>query len=466
MKIGLVGPTSQERSLPFDAQRTVNLFPVFDENGKEVSALYGTPGKSLFATAGTGPIRGEFRAANGRAFVVSGQGLYELDSSGMVTLLGSLVSSSSIVSMDENGLQLAICDGADLYIFTYATNAFNQVTDPDLPVSGLVTFIDGYFVVNEVGTGKFFISALYDGLTWDALDFATAESSPDSLNGCYNAVGQLWLMGEKTGEIWTNTGDSAFPFQRIAGAKMEVGILAPHTAQAIDNSLIWVGQDNVGSGIVYRAQGFTPKRISTSPIEIKIQAASSTQNMRSYTYQEDGHVFYVLTGGGLETSLVYDMTTDQWHERAFLNDQGNFEQDIACCSMFVFDKQLVGDRRNGNIYHMSLDYFDDAGDEIARDRIYTHISNEGKRLRFNALEIGFETGVGVQSGQGSAPVCSLRISKDGARTWSDWFDAGIGAVGKYITKVIFRRLGIAEQMTFHLRITDPVKVAITGSYLT
>lgn len=465
MKIGLVGPSYQERSLPFDAQRSVNLFPVYDENGKEVAAMYGTPGKVLFSTIGDGPIRGEFRAANGRAFAVSGSGLYELDTDGMGTLLGTLSSSSSIVSMDENGLQLAVCDGADLYIFTYASNSFAQVTDGDLPVSGLVTFIDGYFVVNEVDTGKFFISALYDGLTWDALDFATAESSPDSLKGCYNAIGQLWLLGEKTGEIWTNTGDSTFPFQRIAGAKMEVGIVAPHTAESIDNSLIWVGQDNIGTGIVYRAQGFTPKRISTSAIEMRIQSSSSPQNMRSYTYQEDGHVFYVLTGGGLETTLVYDLTTEQWHERAYLNSEGNFEQDIACCSMYAFGKHLVGDRRNGKIYEMSLDYYDDDGDEIARDRIYTHISNEGKRLRFKSLEIGFETGVGLTSGQGSNPLCSLRISKDGARTWTDWFFSSIGKIGEYKKKVIFRRLGIAEQMTFHLRISDPVKVAITGSYL-
>lgn len=466
MKIGLVGPSYQERSLPFDAQRSVNLFPVFDENGKEVAAMYGTPGLSLFSTCGSGPVRGAFHTANGRAFVVSGSGLYELDSLGMATLLGTLNSSSSIISMDENGLQLAICDGSDLYILTLATNAFTQVTDADLPECGLVTFIDGYFVVNEIDTGKFFISSLYDGLTWDALDFATAESSPDSLKGCYNAVGQLWLMGEHTGEIWTNTGDSAFPFQRIAGAKMEVGILAPHTAESIANSLIWVGQDKIGKGIVYRAQGFTPKAISNSAIEKRIQEAGNAENMRSYTYQEDGHVFYVLTGGGLETSLVYDLTTEEWHERAYLNSQGNFEQHLSSCSIFIFDKQLVGDRRNGKIYQMSLDYFDDAGDAIARDRIYTHISNEGKRLRFNALEIGFETGVGLQSGQGSNPLCSLRISKDGARTWSDWFTCSIGAVGKFVTKVVFRRLGVAEQITFWLRITEPVKVAITGSYLT
>lgn len=465
MKIGLVGPSYQERSLPFDAQRTVNFFPVFDDQGKEVASLYGTPGLSLFSTAGTGPVRAAFRAANGRAFVVSGDALYEVESDGTATSRGSLDSSTSLCSMEENGTQLAICDGSSVYILTYSSNVFTKVTDVDLPESGVITFIDGYFVINQVDTGKFYISALYDGTSWDALDFATAESSPDVLNGVYNAVGQLWLMGEKTGEIWTNTGASLFPFSRISGAKMDVGIIAPHTGLALDNSLFWVGQDKMGFGIVYRAKGFTPSRISTSAIERRIQDASSKETMRAYTYQEDGHIFYVLTGGGLDTSLVYDLTTDLWHERAYLNSNGDFEQHLGACAMFAFNKQLVGDRRNGNIYEMSLDYYSDNDDEIARERIYTHIANEGKRLKFSALEIGFETGVGLQSGQGSDPQVTLYVSQDGARTWSNGYTKSIGAVGEYKRKVMFRRLGIAEQATFKIRISDPVKVAITGSYL-
>jgi hypothetical protein len=41
----------------------------------------------------------------------------------------------------------------------------------------------------------------------------------------------------------------------------------------------------------------------------------------------------------------------------------------------------------------------------------------------------------------------------------------MGAVGQYQKKVEFRRLGVAEQLTFKIRISDPVKVAIIGSYL-
>ncbi len=465
MKIGLVGPSYQQRSLPFDAQRCINLFAVFDEQGKEVAALYGTPGLELFATAGTGPIRGNFTSSNGRCFKVSGDKLYELDSVGTATSRGTLNTSSGNLTIEENTTQLAICDGDDLYILTYATNVFAAVSDVDFPSAGTATYIDGYFVVNKNDSGRFYISAINNGLSWDALDFATAESSPDELLRVIRVLGQLWLFGSKTTEIWTNTGDAAFPFQKIAGVVMEKGIMAPHTAVSFGGSVQWVGQDANGNAVVYRAKGSNPTPVSTEAVSLAIGRATDKANMKAFSYQQDGHDYYVLTGGGLETSWVQDLTTNLWHERAWLNAQGNFEQHLASCCTFAFGFHLVGDRRSGNIYKLKMDVYSDNGDVIARDRIFTHISNEGQRVRYNSLELGFETGVGLQSGQGSDPVCMLKISKDGGRTWSDEYVDSIGAIGQYMKKVAFRRIGIAEQLTFWLRITDPVKVAITGSYL-
>lgn len=464
MKIGLVGPSYEQGSLPFDAQRSINLFPVMDEMGKEVASLYGTAGLREFTEIGAGPIRGEFKSGNGRVFAVSGTNLYEILNDGSSINRGSLSGSSGSVTIAEGINHLAICDGQKLYYLVYSTNVFAQVTDTDFPTSvGYVSNLDGYFIVNQNGTGRFYKSAINDVTSWAALDYATAESSPDSLNAPVSAVGQLWLFGETTTEIWTNTGASIFPFARIAGAVMQVGVLAPNSAQELDNTVFWVGQDKFGHGMVFRANGFQPKRVSTTPIEKIIQDCSNPEDINSWAYQEDGHLFYVLTGGGLMTSLVYDLTTQQWHERAFLNDDGILEQHLGSCHVFAFGKHLVGSRRDGKIYEMSLDIYDDDGEEILRERIYTHIIDEGKRLRYNSLEIGLETGVGLAD---QNPTVSLQLSKDGARTWSSWFTGGFGKLGEYQTRVKFRRLGVADIMTFKLRVTDKVKVAITGSYLT
>lgn len=467
MKAGLVGGSNKERSLPFDAQETINLFPVVNDSGqgKEVSALYGTPGMSLFTTAGNGVIRGVFSAAGGRAFAVSGNALYEIDSGATATSRGTLSTSAGTVTMDENGSQLAICDGTSVYIFTYATNAFAIVSDVDLPASGTLCFLDGYFIISKNASGAFYISSLYDGTAWAALDFATAESSPDNLVRVFNGLGQLWLFGNKTTEIWSNVGGSGFPFERINGAKMEVGCVAKHSVVNMGSSLVWLGQDNKGYGIIYKASGFTPQRISTHAIEYKLQQIADLSNLTAYAYQQDGHTFYVLTGTGLDTTLVFDEQTGLWHERAYLNSEGNFEIQLAANHMFAFNKHLVGDRTSGKIYELSLSVYTDDGAEIKRKRVFAHVGEEGQRFKINSFRVDFERGVGLTSGQGSAPVAALRTSKDGGRSYSSEYTASIGALGVRLPSCEWRRLGYYELFTAELTISDPVKIAIAGAYI-
>lgn len=463
MKIDLVGPSYQGRSIPFDAQRTINLFPVIDEKGKEPAALFGTAGLAPFTTVGAGAIRGMFKAGNGRVFCVSGATLYEIERNGSHIERGLLKQSSGFVSMGENFTQMGICDGKTLYIFTYDSNAFSEVADPDFPGASSFASMDSYFIVSKPKSNQFYISNVADGQSWAALDFASAESSPDTLVSVYAALGLLWLFGERTTEIYTNTGASLFPFERMQGIKIEMGVLSPQSIVAVDNSIFWIGQDMNGHGMVYRAQGTTPKRISTDAIDYTIQRAPRPQDIRAWTYQQEGHVFVIFTGGGMETSLVFDLTTQVWHERAYFNEYGRYEPHLGICHLFAFGKNLVGSRRDGKIYEMSMDAFTDDGEEIRRTRVYTHLSSENQSQRFRELEVQFENGVG--NADAPDPQCFLEISKDLARTWGASQQKSIGKVGEYLKKVVFRRINQAENLTFKLSISDPVKVVMIGSYL-
>ena len=464
MKIGLVGQSYVQRSLPFNAQRIINGYPVLDQTGKEVSALYGTEGLTLFSSAGIGAHRGSFFASNDRLFMVSGSVLFEVSSTGVITSRGALDSSAGNVSIDQNNIQLGICDGVSVYILNFSTNAFTKVTGTGLPSSvGFLTSLGGFFLALEKGTGRFYISAANNGLAWDALDFATAERDPDNLLCVKRSVGQLFLLGRRSTEIWQQVG-SRFPFVPLSSTVIPAGILAPHSAIEVSNSLLWLGQDEYGKGVVYRTQGFQPQAISTEAIQFAISKATNPQNIRGMAYQTDGHVFYWLTGGGLETTLVYDLTTNSWHERAYLNN-GRFEPHLGSTLVFAHGKHLLGSRRDGKIYELDRLAYDDDGDVLALERTYTHLGDENKRIRYNALEIAAEQGVGTQTGQGKNPVISLQLSKDGARTWSNWYQATLGKAGEFRAKTVFRRLGMAEQMTFKVRITDPVKRVLIGSYL-
>jgi hypothetical protein len=228
--------------------------------------------------------------------------------------------------------------------------------------------------------------------------------------------------------------------------------------------VFWVGKDKHGTGVVYRAAGFTPQRISTHPIEKQLQSLDDLTDLRAYTYQQDGHTFYALTADDLNTTFVYDLETKLWHERAYLNN-GTYESDLASSCIFAFNKVLVGDRASSNVYQLKMDTYSDNGDPILRQRTFTHISDRGNSFKIARLVVDFEYGVGLQSGQGSDPMCWLEVSRDGGLTWGNKLYTSIGAVGNYNARAIWHKLGqFDRQCTFRVSISDPVKVAICGAY--
>lgn len=462
MQAGVVGPSSQQTSLPFNAERTVNMHVVTDKDGKNPSSLYSRPGNNLFGTQGTGPGRGGLLCGNGRAFGVSGATVFEIFSDGTTTSRGSLDGSSGDITLAENGFQLAVCDGTSLYILTFATNVFAKVINANLPSAATVTFLDGYFIVNKsFSSGIFQISSPYDGTAWAALDFATAESSPDSLYRVIAVLGQLWLVGAISTEIWSDTGAANFPFQRVnTSAILSVGTIAPYSVADLDNTIFWVGQNKSGFGIVYRADGYSPQRVSTEAVELKLQQAPSPSTLKGLTFQENGHTYYIITGGGMETAQVLDLLTNIWTEWAYLNDNGDYELPITSFLLFAFSKTIAFDRRNGNLYLQSLSYFTDNGAEIARDRIFTHIFNESLYFRIKNLVINFE--VGLANADVEDPQMILYLSQDGGKTWFQSYTESLGEIGQFLDRIIFWQLGQYRQCTFRLRVTDAIRIAITG----
>ena len=162
----------------------------------------------------------------------------------------------------------------------------------------------------------------------------------------------------------------------------------------------------------------------------------------------------------METALVYDISTRLWFEWAFLNSSGLYELPLTNALFFAFGKTLGLDRLSGKIYQQSAAFYSDNGEEIARDRIFTHIFDNGNPFLIKNLTINFETGVGNSTV--TNPKCMLYLSNDGGRTFYIYYEKVMGKVGEFLTRAVFWRLGRHRQCTFRVRVTDSVKVVITG----
>jgi len=497
MKSPILGSSYVARSVNAADNRMINLFPeIVPEGGKEPGFLNRAPGLRLLNVVGSGPIRGMW-AHKQYGYVISGTELYKVDTSYNATLIGS-VSGTGPVSMADNGTQLFIACNGPSYIYNFTTLALAQITDPDFPGAVSVGYLDGYFVFNEPNSQRVWVTQLLDGTSVDPLDFASSEGSPDGLVGLVVDHREAWLFGTDSVEVWYDAGLPDFPLQRIQGAFNEIGCVSAYSIAKLDNALFWLGSDPRGRGIVYRAEGYTGKRMSTHAVEYAIQSYGNISDAVAYTYQQEGHAFYVLTFPSANATWVYDVSTQAWHERASGND--NQYRHRSNCMMSFNSEIIVGDFEDGRIYAFDLDFYadDTAPQKWLRSwRALPTGQNNLKRTAHHTLQLDAEVGmyfdplldvalltegfdfITTESGdhltQELDPISltnqaqvMLRWSDDGGHTWSNEKWLPIGKIGEYFRRVIYRRLGMTLKLrdrVYEVSGTDPVKITIMGAHI-
>jgi hypothetical protein len=374
------------------------------------------------------------------------------------------------VSITDNGTQIFIAANPDGYIYNMTTNVFAQITDPDFAGASTVGFLDGYFVFTQPNSQVFWVTNLLDGSSVEPLNFASAEGSPDDLVGLIVDHREVWLFGTSSVEVWDNAGTVGFPLERIQGAFNEIGCAAAYSIAKLDNGLFWLGSDARGQGIVYRANGYTGTRISTHAVEWQIQQYGNISDAIGYTYQQDGHSFYVLIFPSANATWVYDVATDNWHERASFSG-GEFKRHRSNCQMFFNNEIIVGDYNDSRIYAFDLDkYSDDTAVQkwLRSWRALPTDTNNLTRTAQHTLQLICDSGVGLIDGQGSDPQVMLRWSDDGGHTWSNEHWTSMGKIGVYGARAIWRRLGMTTKLrdrVYEVSGTDPVKIAILGAEL-
>jgi len=472
MQTPILGQSYVARSVNAADSRMVNLFPeATPQAGKTAGFLNRAPGLRLLATLGTGPIRGLWSPdPNGLyAYVISGNTFYRIDTSYNAEVYG-YVSGTGQVSMADNGTQLFIASNPDGYIFNMTTLIFAPITDVDFPGAVTVGYLDGYFVFNEPDSQRVWTTVLLDGSSVDPLDFASAEGSPDGLVSLIIDHREAWLFGTNSVEVWYDAGNAGFPLTRIQGAYNEIGCVAAYSVAKLDNGVFWLGGDARGEGIVYRTNGYTGQRVSTHAVEWQIQQYGDISDAIGYTYQQDGHAFYVLIFPSAGATWVYDVATENWHERAaWVN--GEYTRHRSNCQMAFNHEVIVGDYNDGRVYAFDLENYsdDDQPQRWLRSwRALPQDQNTLVRTAQHSLQLDAETGVGLNSGQGDIPEAMLRWSDDGGHTWSNEHWSSMGAIGAYGTRTFWRRLGMTDKLrdrVYEVSGTDPVKIAIVGANL-
>jgi hypothetical protein len=506
MRFGFVGPSYTARSSAVADEEAINWFAETLESqggqaasksygGASAQALrsyYGTPGLSIAAPASGGLVRGMLALDLSvpplsvfdlptPVFVVFGNTIGILGVNPAFPFIppyqfisiGTIANDNLPVSIVCNGIQLMIVSAGHAYCLTLATNALTDVTASLVGTPLKCEESDGYFIVTFKNTNKFQMSAILDGNSWPGLQVNEVSVFPENITSIIVNHRELWVMGSRHMQPYQNTGSDNI-FDVIPGTLIEKGNLGTFGPCKLDNSVFWIDEDERGGRSAWRAQGYTPQRVSTFAVETDLATYThaNISAMTSYAYQDAGHLFWVLYIPGSSWSWVYDVSEQLWHKRASWNPEtSTWGPHNSWNHAYAFGLHLVGSWASGNLYEMSMNYLDDAGSIIRRQRRAPTVSDEMEWIYHAELTVDFETGLGPQppftdgGGNPRPPQAMLRWSDNRGKTWSNEQVVGCGFAGEYNTRVVWRRLGRSRYRVYELTVSDPIPWRIVDAYL-
>lgn len=475
--IPLFGASFYSKSANVTRQMRTNLYAeVQKDNDRSPLVFYPTPGLTLKWAPSSLPSRGaalipvtgsggggtSSTPSGNYIYTVHGNTLYSISPLNVITAIGTLNTTSGYVSMSWNGTQLTLVDGVDGFCYTPSTAAYQNIrsVDADFPTSPqTVTYLNGYTIVSKGGTGQFWWSALLNSLSWNGLDFATAESSPDNVVAVWSDYGELYLFGQQTTEVW-GASSGASVWQRLGGAAIEWGLAAQQSVTKFSTGLIFLAINKLGETQVIQMQGYQATPVSDPEVSNAINRQTDLSTCTGFSYLIDGHPFYQLNL--TDRSFLFDAQSEEWSSVSSGIEGG---RQIGERRVSFVSEPYVTDYANGNIYLLDKTNYTENGSPIIREIISRHVFQDYDRTTVWELQLDLEVGVGLTTGQGSDPQAMLQVSKDGGHTWGNEIWTTIGPLGNYLTRVIWRRLGQARNWLFKLRISDPIKIVIIGGAL-
>ena len=495
MKIPFCGQTYTDKTLNANAQDSINLYPQrtmsAEYSDKKIAQkvpeniiMYPTPGYKWLRSAGSGQIRALY-VINSTLYIICGASLISFTPSGTpndltngtFTTVGTLNTSTGICSIVCNTVQLAISDGSYGYTYTISNNTFAQIgTSGVFPASGgctNFTYFDSYVVGAINGSKTVIQSNVLDATTWQAQAFDDIVSFPDNIVAVFSDELQLYVFGPKITEVQADAGNIPYAFLKVPNVLIQAGCAAVNSICKIGNTVMFLASDIAGKSYVAALEGYGTKVLSTPPINEAMERYSVVSDAFAYVYREGDNMFYVITFPTAGATWAYDVKMDMWHKRSI-----NGGKDLPTACVLWQGIQIVGDY-NGNLYQMSQNYsfYSTYIGGVVKDypmqRIRTaqHIFT-GKTIFVNELWVNVQAGGGFitdanlayQPLSSATPQATLAVSKDFGNTWRNVGVKSMGAVGKYLQRLVWRKIGrFRQNVTFRLTITDPVQTFILGA---
>jgi hypothetical protein len=451
----VVGGTYESRIRTISGERAVNMFPQLNPKGKAKSSLQSFPGQRLLSFVDDDPDRG-MHNMNESMYRVVGSKLFNVDSLGVHTLLGSISGGGRCIFADD-GDNLVIVASV-VYVYTKSSDTLQVNTNVNLVDVSSVTFIKSQFIYTTPDLS--FVSQPNNPFDVSGLDAIGAESNPDKLVRDYAFNQTLYRTGVRTTEPWYVSGVGSPPIDVIEGQQLSVGVRAIHSLANTDRALYWLGDDKA----IYRISGGINERISDEGLSNTIEEMTVISDAVGYAFTLQGQDFYLITFPTQARTFVINesLGKDGWFELR----SGKGLSYSGTSLVQIYDKLIIANR--GKLLTLELNEYTQDSDVILRERITNDISAEDLGLDFDkmtmsTLTLKVETGVGLVSGQGENPRIMVEVSTDGGRSYPSVSWVEIGRAGEHTKLVEVDAFVTGEALRFKFTMSDPVPLTILGA---
>jgi len=368
-----VGGTHRLFTGQANPERCINLFPETIRRGAKAERhLRPTEGLVPFCQLDTTDTS-ELFYQDGRLFACCGEGFYEIFSNGTWTLRGTIGYDGTKATMCTNGAsgtagtlghQIVIVSGGTLHLYDTISNAFSTPAAFSAITIEMCEFADAYFLALARNRRKIYYSALFDGSSWTTGSAYIERSwGSDNIAFIKRSGRQLWTVGTQTFEVLADVGNANNPWAPIQGVFGDIGTVARYTGVRDGESICWLTQGQHGGASLVRANGYTPQRISTYSMDAILgstQLIGGLNDAEGFIHEHQGHKFYWLQLAALPTTLVFDFTEEEWHERAMWSyTTGQYVRHTGRSHVYAYENHYLGVRDSGVIYRMDFDYLTD-----------------------------------------------------------------------------------------------------------
>lgn len=263
--------------------------------------------------------------------------------------------------------------------------AFTQITDDAFPGAKSIDFI-GQRIVYVEPFGRYWgWSDLVDATSWNSLETAQAETSPDRIQGLCVSHNEVLIFGERTIEPWAHAPTETAVFQLQTGSVIESGCASGKTIQRLDNSVFYL----TNTGQVARLNGYTPQVVSTVAMEAAIRDLNWSRAF-AFTWEDSGHAVYYITFPGGQT-WGYDVRQGRWHRRESYG-LDRWRINALCKSNGDW---YAGDFADGRIYQLDWRNVYEGCEIMPRKMRTGVLHNDTNRMQVHALRVLASSSPGV-----------------------------------------------------------------------